>query len=86
MDWDEIRLRYPHQWLLIEALQARSEADQRILDKMAVIATYPNSIDAMHDYKEYHHRWPEREFYVLNTDRTDLDITERRWLGIRLSA
>jgi hypothetical protein len=30
-----------------------------------------------------HQQYPEREFYFVHTDREDLDIRERHWLGIR---
>lgn len=40
----------------------------------------------MSAYGELHHLDPQRELYVLHTDRPDLDIEERRWLGIRGAA
>lgn len=33
--------------------------------------------------EQLHHEAPERELYILHTSRETLDITERRWLGIR---
>jgi len=83
MEWSEIRRHYPGQWLLIEAIQARSEADHRILDDIAVLATFPDSVTAMKRYTSLHHEAPLRELYVCHTDREDLEIRERRWLGIR---
>jgi len=86
MNWQQSRLHYPHQWLLIEAVQAHTETDQRIIDNLAVIGVYPDSPSALQDYARLHHVAPERELYVAHTDRPTLDITERRWLGIRQSA
>ena len=83
MQWPEIRRHYPQQWLLIEAIKAHSEDDKRILDEIPVIGTYPDSVEAMKDYAQLHKQAPERELYVFHTDRRALDITERRWLGIR---
>lgn len=83
MQWQEIRKYYPHQWLLVEALKAHSELGKRIVEQLAVVNTYPDSQTAMKDYAQLHHQAPDREFYVLHTDREMLDITERRWLGIR---
>ncbi len=83
MRWEEARIYYPGQWLLVEALKAHSEANKRILDEIAVVNTFTNSQQAMQSYGQLHHQNPEREFYVLHTDRKTLDITERRWLGIR---
>jgi hypothetical protein len=83
MKWQEIRSHYPHQWLLVEAIHARTEADKRILEQIAVLSIFPDSKQAMDGYMHLHRQSPERELYVLHTDRENLDITERRWLGIR---
>ena len=83
MQWQEIRKHYPQQWLLIEAVKAHSEKDKRILDQLAVIEAFPDSIKALKSYMELHRRAPERELFVFHTSRESLDITERRWLGIR---
>jgi hypothetical protein len=83
MTWSEIRRHYPDSWLLVEAIDARSEADQRILDDIAVVATFPDSAAAMKRYGSLHHDAPQRELYVCHTERPDLEIRERRWLGIR---
>jgi len=83
MQWQEIRIHYPHQWLLIEAIKARSELNKRILDEISVIETYSDSVAALDGYKRFHRQSPERELYVFHTDRPQLDIIERRWLGIR---
>jgi hypothetical protein len=83
MQWSEIRRHYPEEWLLIEAIEARSEAGQRILDEIAVVASFPDSIAAMKRYAHLHHEAPQRELYVCHTERERLEIRERRWLGIR---
>ena len=83
MRWPEIRRHYPEKWLLIEAIQAHSKADQRILDDIAVVDTFSDSVAAMKRYTHLHHEAPQRELYVCHTDREDLGIRERRWLGIR---
>ena len=83
MKWDEIRTHYPQQWLLIEAIKAHSKKNKRILDEISVVGMYPDSVSAMKSYTQLHQHAPERELYVFHTDRKELDITERRWLGIR---
>ena len=83
MHWNKIRALYPHQWLLLEAIKAHSEDDRRILDQLSVINTYTESKEAMKEYSQLHHKMPERELYVLHTDRETIDISERKWLGIR---
>jgi hypothetical protein len=83
MRWDEIRQRYPHQWLLVEATQAHTVDDQRIVEELDVLGTYPDGMSGMRVYKELQRQNPFRELYVLHTDRETLEITETRWVGIR---
>jgi hypothetical protein len=77
MQWQEIRDHFPHQWLLLEAIEAHSEGGNRIVDQLAVIGTYSDSPSAFNDYKSLHHSAPNRELYIFHTDRENLDITER---------
>lgn len=83
MKWEEIRRQYQQQWLLVEAIEARSEAENRILDDLAVLDIFPDSVIAMQRYAELHRLDPARELYVFHTDRAELNVTERRWLGVR---
>lgn len=83
MEWQQIRERYPGQWLLVEAIEAHSSEGRRLLDDLTVVQEYPNGEDAMRGYLDLHRRSPEREFYVLHTDRETLEVDEREWLGIR---
>ena len=83
MQWQEIRAHYPQQWLLVEAVKAHTEADKRILDQLAVVDAFSDSVAAMKRYAQLHREAPQRELYVFHTSRDALDITERSWLGIR---
>jgi hypothetical protein len=83
MKWQEIREHYPQRWILIEATKAHSEANKRVLEQLAVVAAFPDSVTAMRSYAQLHREAPERELYVFHTSRKTLDITERLWLGIR---
>lgn len=83
MRWEEIRSHYPHQWLLVEAIKAHSEAGQRILEELTVVNVFPDARTALKGYTTLHRQSPSRELLVLHTDRETLEITERRWLGIQ---
>ena len=83
MQWHEIRERYPHRWLLVEAIEAHSTEGHRLLDELTVVQEYSSGEAAMRGYLEIHRRSPDRELYVLHTDRERLDIDEREWLGLR---
>lgn len=84
MIWSEIRTAYPEQWLVIEALEAYTTADnQRQLERIGVIETCSDSSSAMQTYRRLHQIYPTREFYFVHTSREVLDIRERQWIGIR---
>lgn len=85
MKWADIRQSYPGQWLLVEAITAHSDADRRVLDELAVVDTFPDSTAAWQRYTQLHHEAIDRELYILHTDREQIDISERVWLGIRLA-
>jgi hypothetical protein len=85
MKWEEIRISYPQQWLLIEAIDAHSHADRRVLGDLSVVHSYQNSAQALQHYSRLHHEDPNRELYVFHTSRDLLDITERQWLGVRVA-
>ena len=83
IQWQDIRQHYPHQWLLVEAITAHSTSGKRVLEHLAVIDTFPDSVTTMQRYTQLHRDAPEREPYVFHTSRETLDIVERQWLGIR---
>jgi hypothetical protein len=83
MIWSDVRETYPDRWLIIEALEAHTQGNQRLLDRIAVIETCDDGAAAMQSYQRLHREHPSREFYFVHTDREDLDIRERRWIGIR---
>jgi hypothetical protein len=85
MIWHEVQKAYPDQWLIVEALAAHTEDRRRVLDRIAVIETCPDGASAMKSYQRLHGEYPGREFYFVHTSREELDIRERRWLGIRRS-
>lgn len=80
MQWEEIRHQYPHQWLLIEAVRAHSEAGKRVLDQLSVIGIFPDSVTAMKGHLQLHNENFDRELYVFHTDREQLEVSEPAWL------
>jgi hypothetical protein len=86
MEWPEIRQHYPEQWLLLEALKAHSQDEQRILEQLAVLGAFPDSVAAWKSYQQTHREAPARELYIFHTSREKLDVRERQWVGIRRGA
>lgn len=70
MKWKGIRNQYPHQWLLLEAMDAHTESNRRIVEQFSVLNSYINSHQAMKSYSQIHHESPDRELYVLNLNKT----------------
>ena len=83
MTWQEVRKAYSNQWLVIEAIDAHTEEDRRLLDQIAVVETSADGATAFQAYQRLHRAYPQREFYFVHTGRESLDIRERRWVGIR---
>ncbi len=84
MRWSEIRVAYPDQWLVVEAIDAHTTPDhKRQLEKLAVIELCLDGKEAFQSYRRYHKNYPNREFYFLHTSREALVILEQQWLGIR---
>lgn len=81
--WAQIRLAYPHQWLVIEAINPHSVLNKRILEAVRVVSTFNDSADALREYLRLHRENHNKELYVVHTDKEVLDITEQKWLGIR---
>lgn len=83
--WKEIRGNYPNSWLLLEAMAAHTENNKRIIDQINVVEKFINSNEAMKKYILLHRSNPTKEYYIAHTDKVELDIEERKWLGIRQS-
>ena len=85
MRWSDVRTAFPDRWLVVEALEARSERGHRILARLAVVAMCEDGGAAFARYRELHRQQPQRELYFVHTSNLDLDIEERTWIGIRTS-
>jgi hypothetical protein len=83
MRWDDARSAHPDQWLLIEAISARTEEHRRVVEQMAVVEICPDGGTAFRRYRQLRREDPERELYFVHTRNPVLKIEERPWLGIR---
>ena len=79
-----MRVAYPDQWLIIEALSAYTTLKHvRVIERLSVIEQCINGAAAFTHYRALHQQVPEREFYFVHTSRTELKIQEVQWLGVR---
>jgi hypothetical protein len=83
MRWSDVRSAHPDRWLLIEALDAHSEDDHRVFDRIEVIEVCADGPAAMKRYGELRRQHPHREFCFVHTSLAELKFEERLWLGIR---
>ncbi|WP_238402942.1 hypothetical protein [Paenibacillus mesophilus] len=84
MNWETLRNHFPDQWVLFEAIEAHSDNGRRMVDRISVINNYDQSKEALEEYKLIHKKEPHRELYVAHTSKTELEIIERKWLGVRI--
>ena len=84
MKWKEVRERYPDSWVLFEAIEAYSENGERKVTNISIINTFDNSEEATEVYRKTHKKNPQRELYIAHTQKEQLKIEERKWLGIRV--
>ena len=85
MRWSDVRAAHPDSWLVVEALEAHSENNQRIFDCIAVIEVCTDGTATMKRCAELHRQHPHRELCFVHTSKTELHIEERLWLGPRIA-
>jgi len=83
MKWGEITELHPSRFVLVEAIKASSSNRIRQLEDMAVIQDYDNPQEAWSGYKELHKLHPSRELYVFHTSRSDVEVVEEFFSGVR---
>lgn len=75
MNWEKIRELHPSNWVVIHALDGRTENGQRIITQFAVMDVCGDDWKAAWErYKELHAADKWQEYYVLHTDSEELDI------------
>lgn len=84
MLWQEVKKVYPNQWVIIEAIEAHTEDNKRIVDQITVVDNFHDDNNkALLKYLQLHRKYRDREFYVVHTSRPQLDILEQKWIGVR---
>lgn len=84
MLWVEVKRAHPNQWVIIEAIEAHTEGDKRIINQMTVVDNFQDDNNkALLHYLQLHRKHRERELYVVHTSRPELDIIEQKWIGVR---
>ena len=57
MKWEDIRQKYIDEWIIIEAINARTEDGNRIVEELTIVDTFDNDNNgALRKYVELHHQ------------------------------
>ncbi len=83
MKWPTIREHYPEKWVLVEAIEASSVSNHRIIEEMSVMSEFPDSRQAWSEYKKFHLAEPQREYYIFFTGNEFIEVIEQPFLGFR---
>jgi len=84
MNWDDLKKTTPHQWVIIEAVIAHTEGDNRIIENIQLVDMFgEDNIGASRCYTDLHKAHPEKEYYVVHTSRPELNVKVRNWAGVR---
>lgn len=77
MLWSEVKEHFPAHWLLIEAIDATTIDNKRIVEQLSVINVFnEDSKEALRCYLKLHRTDRARELYVVHTLHETLDIEE----------
>jgi len=77
MRWSEVRAFHPDQWLVVEAVEAHSETDRRVFDRIGLVELCSDGRAAMKRYGELRREHPNREFCFVHTSKLELSFEER---------
>lgn len=84
MLWEDVKKTYPQQWVIIEAVEAHTEGDKRIIENIQLVELFgEDNNGALRRYVRLHKVHPEKEYYVVHTSRPELNVKERIWTGVR---
>ncbi len=83
MKWEQVCVKYPEQWVLVEAISACSKNSIHYLDDLSVISHFPDSTLAWKEYKKLHLAEPTREYYIFHTDHNTIEVKEQKFIGVK---
>ncbi len=84
MKWQDVRDKFPHRWLVLEAIKSHREGDYWIADDLSVLDQFEDGWAAIQRYGELHREWPQREVFFYHADREAIRIQQIPSLGLRV--
>ncbi|MGL5692889.1 MAG: hypothetical protein ACRCXA_02340 [Peptostreptococcaceae bacterium] len=83
MKWTDVKKEYPNKWVLIKAINARTENGLRLVEELEVLNSFENGQEALKEYSIKHKLNKSDEMYVYHSSKDNLEISERVWMGVR---
>lgn len=75
MTWEEVIKKYPHQWVIIDVIKAKTKGKKRIIETMEAINGFGDDWDKVFEkYTELKTTNQKREYYICSTSNEVLDI------------
>lgn len=82
MRWQEVKERFPNEWVVLEVIKAYSDKGYRHIEDVVIIDRFENSIESMERYEELRKDHSQREYCFFHTSRENL-VARERYVGIR---
>ncbi|PYI51342.1 hypothetical protein DLM86_25285 [Paenibacillus flagellatus] len=82
MRWEEVKERFPNEWVVLEATKAHSVSGNRYIEEVVVVDRFVDSRSALRRYNELHKQAPHREYCFFHTSRPVL-VARERHIGVR---
>lgn len=85
MTWNEVRTRFPQQWVVAEAISAHTDAEthRRVVEELSVLAAFSDPGEAQRKQLGLHRSDRGREILLAFTGWETLEIEEVLWAGVR---
>lgn len=83
MKWFDVKKEYPNKWVLIKAIDAKTENGLRIVEELEVLNAFEEGKEALKEYSIKHKLNKSDEMYVYHSSKDNLEISERVWMGVR---
>jgi hypothetical protein len=84
MTWEQIRAHYPDQWVIMEALQAKTDGDRRVFEQLAVLDSCVDNGELFPRYKKLRAAFPGKELIFYHSANTTMDVKIKNWYGVRV--
>jgi hypothetical protein len=77
MKWQEVRQHFPNQWLLVQAMETRSEGGYCYWERVMVLEKFSNGSEALKGLNAYLKSHAPHDVFIFHTAREQLKLEEK---------